>query len=74
VTLDHQIFTRWPAQYAVVALRCAMALRVGSNATYWADIIPPILLLALGMSLAIAPLTTLVLTSSSPIAPESRPA
>jgi len=48
---------------AVVALGCAMALRIGANATYWADIFPPILLLALGMSLAIAPLTTLVLTS-----------
>jgi MFS family permease len=48
---------------AVVALGCAMTLRVGSNATYWADIFPPILLLSLGMSLAIAPLTTLVLTS-----------
>ncbi|MBR0716527.1 MFS transporter [Bradyrhizobium liaoningense] len=48
---------------AVVALGCAIALRVGSNATYWTDIFPPILLLALGMSQAIAPLTTLVLTS-----------
>jgi EmrB/QacA subfamily drug resistance transporter len=48
---------------AVVALGCAMALRIGPNATYWADIFPSILLLALGMSLAIAPLTTLVLTS-----------
>ncbi|MGY4406476.1 MFS transporter [Bradyrhizobium sp. USDA 3315] len=48
---------------AVVALGCALTLRVGSNATYWADIFPPILLLSLGMSLAIAPLTTLVLTS-----------
>ena len=48
---------------AVVALGCAATLRVGSNATYWADIFPPILLLSLGMSLAIAPLTTLVLTS-----------
>jgi len=47
----------------VVALGCAMALRVGSNATYWADIFPPIVLLSLGMSLVIAPLTTLVLTS-----------
>jgi MFS family permease len=47
----------------VVALGCTMALRVGPNATYWADIFPSILLLALGMSLAIAPLTTLVLTS-----------
>ena len=48
---------------AVVALGCAMTLRVGSNATYLADIFPAILLLSLGMSLAIAPLTTLVLTS-----------
>ena len=48
---------------AVVALGCAMALRIGPNATYWADIFPAILLLSLGMSLAIAPLTTLVLTS-----------
>ncbi|QOZ28466.1 MFS transporter [Bradyrhizobium sp. CCBAU 51753] len=51
---------------AVVALGCTMALRVGPNATYWADIFPSILLLALGMSLAIAPLTTLVLTSVEP--------
>ena len=51
---------------AVVALGCAMALRIGPNATYWADIFPSILLLALGMSLAIAPLTTLVLTSIEP--------
>src|SRR6516225_6718634 len=48
---------------AVVALGCAATLRVGSSATYWADIFPPILLLSVGMSLAIAPLTTLVLTS-----------
>jgi EmrB/QacA subfamily drug resistance transporter len=48
---------------AVVASGCALTLRVGSNATYWADIFPPILLLSVGMSLAIAPLTTLVLTS-----------
>jgi EmrB/QacA subfamily drug resistance transporter len=51
---------------AVVALGCAMALRIGPDATYWADIFPAILLLALGMSLAIAPLTTLVLTSVEP--------
>jgi EmrB/QacA subfamily drug resistance transporter len=48
---------------AIASLGCAMALRIGPNATYWADIFPSILLLALGMSVAIAPLTTLVLTS-----------
>jgi len=51
---------------AIVALGCVMALRVGPNATYWADIFPSILLLALGMSLAIAPLTTLVLICVEP--------
>jgi len=51
---------------AVVGLGCAMACRVGVNATYWAVFFPPILLLSLGMSLAIAPLTTLVLTSVEP--------
>ena len=48
---------------AVVALGYAMAHRVGSNATYWAHISLPHLVAPLGMSLAIAPLTTLVLTS-----------
>jgi predicted MFS family arabinose efflux permease len=47
----------------VVALGYTMTLRVGSNATYWADIFAPILLLSLGMSLAIAALTSLILTS-----------
>ncbi|WP_407352095.1 MFS transporter [Luteimonas sp. R10] len=51
---------------SVVALGCAISLRIDSNATYWAHIFPPVLLLALGMSLAIAPLTTLVLTSVEP--------
>jgi MFS family permease len=48
---------------SVVALACGMALCIGPNSTYWTDIFPAVLLLALGMSLAIAPLTTLVLTS-----------
>jgi hypothetical protein len=51
---------------AVGALGYTMALRVGPNATYWADIFPSILLLALGINLAIAPLTTVVLTSVQP--------
>jgi len=51
---------------AVAALGCVMALRVGPSATYWADVFPAVLLLALGMSLALTPLTTLVLTSVEP--------
>jgi MFS family permease len=49
---------------AVMAgMGCAAALRVGVNAQYWRDIFPAILLVAIGMSLALAPMTTLVLTS-----------
>ena len=51
---------------AVVASGCAMAVRIGPGASYWSDIFPSVLLLALGMSLLIAPLTTLVLTSVEP--------
>jgi MFS family permease len=49
---------------AVMAgLGCAAALRIGVDAQYWRDIFPAVLLVALGMSLALAPMTTLVLTS-----------
>jgi predicted MFS family arabinose efflux permease len=51
---------------AAVAAGCAISLRIGPVASYWADIFPAISLVALGMSLAIAPLTTLVLTSVDP--------
>lgn len=47
----------------VVAVGCALALRIDAHATYWRAIFPAVLALALGMSLAIAPLSTLVLTS-----------
>jgi EmrB/QacA subfamily drug resistance transporter len=50
----------------ITALACALALRIEPEASYWYDIFPPILLLAIGMSLAIAPLATLVLTSVDP--------
>jgi predicted MFS family arabinose efflux permease len=49
---------------AVMAgLGCAAALRIGVDAQYWRDIFPAVLLVAVGMSLALAPMTTLVLTS-----------
>jgi MFS family permease len=49
---------------AVMAgMGCAAALRIGVGAQYWRDIFPAILLIATGMSLALAPMTTLVLTS-----------
>jgi MFS family permease len=47
----------------VTGLGCMAALRIGVDAQYWRDIFPAVLLVALGMSLALAPMTTLVLTS-----------
>jgi MFS family permease len=47
----------------IVGLGCMLAMRIGVDAQYWTDIFPAVLLLAIGMSLALAPMTTLVLTS-----------
>jgi EmrB/QacA subfamily drug resistance transporter len=47
----------------VVAAGFILALRVDSSANYWTGVLPMILVIALGMSAAVAPLTTAVLTS-----------
>lgn len=40
-----------------------LATRIGATSDYWSGVFPAVLLLSLGMSIAVAPLTTLVLTS-----------
>ncbi|HEY2779269.1 MAG TPA: DHA2 family efflux MFS transporter permease subunit [Steroidobacteraceae bacterium] len=47
----------------VVAAGFLMALRIQTKADYWSDVLPMIFLIGLGMSAAVAPLTTAVLTS-----------
>lgn len=47
----------------VAGLGCMSAVRIGVDAQYWRDVFPAVLLVATGMSLALAPMTTLVLTS-----------
>jgi EmrB/QacA subfamily drug resistance transporter len=47
----------------VVAIGFLLALRIGAHADYWKDVIPAVVMLALGLSLAVAPLTTAVLNS-----------
>jgi MFS family permease len=49
-----------------VAVSGLAALRIGPQAGYATEILPAVLALAIGMSLAIAPLSTLVLTSVDP--------
>ena len=51
----------------VVAAGFLMALRMDSNSSYWAAVLPMTVIIALGMSGAVAPLTTAVLTSVDPV-------
>jgi EmrB/QacA subfamily drug resistance transporter len=47
----------------VVAAGFLLALRIDIHANYWTDVLPMIFVVAVGMSAAVAPLTTAVLTS-----------
>jgi EmrB/QacA subfamily drug resistance transporter len=47
----------------IVAVGFLLALRIDASANYWFDVLPMILVIAFGMSGAVAPLTTAVLTS-----------
>lgn len=47
----------------VVAAGCALLALIGSGGTYWTDVLPGMLLVALGMAAAVAPLTTAVLSA-----------
>jgi EmrB/QacA subfamily drug resistance transporter len=47
----------------VTAAGCALMLRITPGMGYWQGYFPPILVVSVGMSFAVAPLTTLVLTS-----------
>lgn len=47
----------------IVAMGFVLALRIGADADYWRDVIPAVVVLALGLSFAVAPLTVAVLGS-----------
>jgi EmrB/QacA subfamily drug resistance transporter len=63
--LAGRIGTRLPLSIGplVVAAGFLMALRIDSSATYWTQVLPMMVVIAVGMSAAVAPLTTAVLTS-----------
>lgn len=50
----------------VTAAGFLLALRIGGGARYWTDVLPAVLVMALGMAGAVAPLTTAVLGSVDP--------
>jgi EmrB/QacA subfamily drug resistance transporter len=63
--LAGRIGTRLPLTIGplVVAAGFLLGLRMDSNSSYWTAVLPMIVVIALGMSAAVAPLTTAVLTS-----------
>ena len=67
--LAGRIGTRLPLTIGplVVAAGFLIALRMDSSSSYWTGVLPMIVVIALGMSAAVAPLTTAVLTSVDPV-------
>jgi EmrB/QacA subfamily drug resistance transporter len=63
--LAGRIGARWPLTIGpmVVAAGFALMLRMGADANYWTEVLPAILVISIGMSGAVAPLTTAVLGS-----------
>jgi MFS family permease len=56
---------RWPLTIGPLLVACGfgLGLRIDRDAAYWAEVFPAVLLLASGMAVAVAPLTTAVLAS-----------
>ncbi|HEX4101010.1 MAG TPA: MFS transporter [Pseudonocardiaceae bacterium] len=50
----------------LAAIGLLLTLRIGRGASYLADVLPAVLVLGLGLSLTVAPLTATVLSSASP--------
>jgi EmrB/QacA subfamily drug resistance transporter len=63
--LAARIGPRWPLTIGplLVAAGFALMLRIDSNGDYWTAILPAVLVMAIGMAGAVAPLTTTVLGS-----------
>jgi EmrB/QacA subfamily drug resistance transporter len=60
-----RIGPRWPLAIGplVVAAGFLLTLRIGPHADYWSDVLPALLVMAFGLSGAVAPLTTAILSS-----------
>ncbi len=60
-----RIGSRWPLAIGplIVAAGFGLALRIGAHADYWTEVLPALLVMAFGLSGAVAPLTTAILSS-----------
>jgi EmrB/QacA subfamily drug resistance transporter len=63
--LAARVGPRWPLIVGpvIVAAGFLLALRIGSGTSYWLGVFPAMVVVALGMAAAVAPLTTAVLMS-----------
>ena len=63
--LAMRIGPRWPLAIGplVVGAGMLLGLRIGSDSPYWTEVMPPVAVMALGMAIAVAPLTSSVLGS-----------
>lgn len=63
--LSQRIGPRLPltAGPAIAGIGIALMARIGSGSTYLVDVLPPVVIFGLGMSLVVAPLTTTVMGS-----------
>lgn len=63
--LSVKIGPRWPLVVGpvIVALGFLLALRIGPDTSYWLGVLPAMIVIALGLAGAVAPLTTAVLMS-----------
>lgn len=63
--LAARIGPRWPLTVGplIVAAGFALLPRITADGSYWSTTLPAVLLIALGMAIAVAPLTTAVLSS-----------
>jgi predicted MFS family arabinose efflux permease len=63
--LSGRIGPRWPLVIGpmIVAAGFLLALRIGSGDSYWLGVLPAMIVIAVGMAGAVAPLTTAVLMS-----------
>ena len=64
-SLAERIGPRWLLAVGPLVVACGfiLALRISAAAPYWTRVLPAVLLIALGLSLAVAPLTTAVLNA-----------
>lgn len=63
--LSAKIGPRWPLVVGplIVALGFLLALRIGTDTSYWLGVFPAMIVIALGLAGAVAPLTTAILMS-----------